>query len=78
MARPRQPRRPEIPAIVEPEQLDSSDLLRLASTDERFARALLENPDSFARPFNLSAIEIDAIRRIPIDADLGTSFDYDA
>lgn len=43
-------------------QLDSTDALKLAVADERFARALIDDPEKFRELFNLRDIEVDAIR----------------
>ena len=59
-------------------KLDSSDALRIASKDDRFASALLEDPRAFAPVFDFTDREIDAIRTIPDVADLTTMFEYDA
>ena len=61
-----------------PVELNSSDALRIASTDERFAEALMRDPEKFAPIFGFSPKEIEMVRRIPDIADLGAQFSYDA
>ena len=57
--------------------LDSSDLLRIATSDARFSRALIKDPERFAGAFSLSKDEVDMLRTIPKTVDLGTQFAYD-
>jgi hypothetical protein len=58
MARPN----PIFPDIRPDSRLDANDALKLAVSDERFAKALIREPEKFAKTFNLRDIEIEAIR----------------
>ena len=64
------------------EKLTINDALRLASTDNRFASGLLENPEKFAEAFNIGKDEIRGLvevqERMKINpGDMRAGLDYE-
>lgn len=46
-------------------KLDVNDMLRMATTDDKFARALVSKPEDFKSMFNLKDAEVKALRELP-------------
>ena len=57
--------------------LDINDALRLAVEDKRFAAALLSEPEKFADAFNISAVELGAIRGAIGEIGADAAFEYE-
>lgn len=45
-------------------KLNLTDLLRVASTDKRMASALLKDPDSFAKAYNLNPKQLAGLKDV--------------